>query len=394
MHSANNPPDGMPKNNQLTILMLLTDAYGGYGGISQYNRDFLSALNASPDVKRVYVWPRIYKDDPSHPIPELVVLEREFSRGKRQYFRHALLALLYHPPIDVVICAHLHLLPIAWLIARTKRAPVSLLVFGIETWRPTNSRLTNFLVSRVDRIISITQLTLAKLQTWTNLQGIKQTIIPPCVDLSVFTVGPKSMQLIERYGLSGSEILLTIGRLAETERYKGFDQVFDAIPSLAKKFGKIKYLIVGEGSDKTRLDDRAKELGISEHVVFTGRVSDQEKIELYRLSDVYVMPSAGEGFGIVLIEAAACGLPVIGSEADGSREALLSGELGVLVDPANREQLIEEIGQILELKGPHCRIEAVHRFSKEAFVVRVCEWVSQVSEDISGNARDPKREKL
>jgi phosphatidylinositol alpha-1,6-mannosyltransferase len=381
----------MLKSTQLTILMLLSDAYGGYGGISQYNRDFLSALNASSDVKRVYVWPRIWKRDLSHTIPESVVLEREFGRGKGQYLLHALLALVNHPPFDLVICAHLHLLPIAWLIARMKRVRLSLVVFGIEAWRPTDSKLTNFLVSRVDSIVSITDFTLGKLQGWTNLPGIQQTIIPPCVDLSVFTPGPKSTPLIERYGLSSSRVLLTVGRLADRERYKGFDEVLAAIPPLIKKFGNLTYLIVGDGPDQARLLSKAESLGISKHVVFAGRVSDEEKIELYRLSDAYVMPSSGEGFGIVLIEAAACGVPVIGSQADGSREALLSGALGVLVDPLNSAQLVAEISQILEHKESHSRREAIRQFSKEEFVARVCDWISQIGEDISERAGDPKR---
>jgi hypothetical protein len=82
-----------------------------------------------------------------------------------------------------------------------------------------------------------------------------------------------------------------------------------------------------------RLEEKANSLGLSDKVVFTGRISESEKVAHYNLADAYVMPSTGEGFGIVLIEAAACGVPVVGSRVDGSREALLDGRLGHLVDP-------------------------------------------------------------
>ena len=76
-------------------------------------------------------------------------------------------------------------------------------------------------------------------------------------------------------------------------------------------------------------------MGLSDRVIFTGYIPESEKIAHYNLADVYVMPSTGEGFGIVLLEAVACGVPVVGSRVDGSREALLDGQLGRLVDPGN-----------------------------------------------------------
>jgi glycosyltransferase involved in cell wall biosynthesis len=80
-------------------------------------------------------------------------------------------------------------------------------------------------------------------------------------------------------------------------------------------------------------------LGPQPQVIFTGYVPEDEKVDHYRVADLYVMPSRGEGFGIVFLEALACGLPVIGSKVDGGREALRNGELGSLVDPANADEL-------------------------------------------------------
>ena len=113
---------------------------------------------------------------------------------------------------------------------------------------------------------------------------------------------------------------------------KGFDQVMDILPQIRQEIPNIAYLIVGDGSDRSRLEEKAKLMGIADNVVFAGRISESEKADHYRLADVYVMPSHG-GFGIVFLEAMACGIPVIGSKVDGSCEALKHGELGILVDP-------------------------------------------------------------
>ena len=101
----------------------------------------------------------------------------------------------------------------------------------------------------------------------------------------------------------------------------------------------------------SRLQAKVKVLGLSKYVIFAGRIAESEKVAHYNLADVFVMPSYGEGFGIALIEAAACGIPIVGSSADGSRDALLNGRLGRLVDPKKPDELIEAITAALAVRG-------------------------------------------
>jgi len=142
-------------------------------------------------------------------------------------------------------------------------------------------------------------------------------------------------------------VLMTVGRLATEERYKGFDEVLEALPALAEKNPHVVYVICGEGPDRARLEAKAATLGVRERVRFTGFIPEAEKADYYRLADAYVMPSRGEGFGIVFLEAMACGIPVMGSQLDGSREALLDGELGVLVNPDDASEVAEGIASTL-----------------------------------------------
>jgi glycosyltransferase involved in cell wall biosynthesis len=104
---------------------------------------------------------------------------------------------------------------------------------------------------------------------------------------------------------------------------------------------------VGGGDDLERLRMKAATLGIGERVVLAGQVSEDEKVDYYNLADAFLLPGSGEGFGIVLLEAMACGLPALASFLDGSCEALRDGELGVLVDPRNTEDLMRGIREVL-----------------------------------------------
>ncbi|MEZ5855402.1 MAG: glycosyltransferase [Hyphomicrobiaceae bacterium] len=134
-------------------------------------------------------------------------------------------------------------------------------------------------------------------------------------------------------GVADRQVILTFGRMSADERYKGFDEVIEAMPRLIAQRPDLVYVAAGDGSDRARLEAKAQALGVGDHVKFTGRISESDKADLYRLADAYVMPSSGEGFGFVILEALACGLPVMASTADGTREAVRNGELGLLVDP-------------------------------------------------------------
>src|SRR5258708_29465186 len=87
---------------------------------------------------------------------------------------------------------------------------------------------------------------------------------------------------------------------------------------------------------------------LQEHVIFAGRIPEEEKIDHYNLADAFAMPSTSEGFGFVFLEAAACGLPVLGGKADGSRDALVDGELGLMVDPESPDELLDGLETILK----------------------------------------------
>jgi len=286
-------------------------------------------------------------------------------------------------PCNLVVCGHLNLLPAAWLYAFLRGARLVLIVHGVEAWTP---RLPSRLLTRgVDAFIAVSHHTAKLFSSWSGITADRAFVLPNCVDLDRFAPADPDQGLVDRYGLRSNQVLITVGRLSSQERYKGIDAVIEAMPRLIQHFPRLKYLVVGDGSDRPRLQATAVAAGVADRVIFAGCIPESEKAAHYNLADAYVMPSFGEGFGIVLIEAAACGIPVIGSRADGSREALLDGRLGRLIDPHCPDQLVEAVSSALARTGEKRRNAMVQIFCFENFLARVSAWARAQSSLIAAS---------
>jgi phosphatidyl-myo-inositol dimannoside synthase len=319
----------------MRVLLLCTDSFGGHGGIALYNRDLAAALALREDVEEVIVIPRVIRAA-TGTLPAKVTFIEDAARGRAKYMGALLNARRKRP--DLVICGHVNLLPIACTFA-----PHPLLVvYGIEAWKPRNP-WTNRLLHRAGEVISISEITRDRFLSWTHYAG-RTHILPNAIHAGEFGIRPKRADLVARYGLAGKRVLLTVGRLVAAERYKGFDEVIEVLPELPPD---VVYMIAGGGNDAPRLQGKAHACGVANRVIFTGLFDDADKADLYALADAYVMPSRGEGFGYVFLEALASGVPVIGSNQDGGREALLGGRLGLLVDPASAHEIKAAISEVL-----------------------------------------------
>jgi glycosyltransferase involved in cell wall biosynthesis len=358
-------------------MMPLTDAYGGFGGISRFNQDFLKALDACPRVERVHAIPRLigtaFEDER---LPESVVYDRYAAQGKVAFVKGVWAHNWRADRVNLVICGHVNLLPVAWMFARFHKLRLALIIHGIEAWTPTRYKIANKLASKVDSVIAVSRFSATRFASWSGFPADRAFILPNCVDLGRFKPQPRDPALVNRYGLASSRVIMTTARLDSHDSYKGVDKVILSMPRLLARFPTLKYLIAGDGSDRPRLDGLVESLGLSAHVVFAGRISEAEKVAHYNLADAYVMPSTGEGFGIVLIEAAACGVPVIGSLTDGSQEALLGGRLGRLIDPNDRDALVRAVTETLAMPAPG-RNPLIEHFSEARFQERVACWLEE-----------------
>lgn len=377
----------------MTLLALLTDAYGGHGGIAKVNRDLLSALVQHDAVNRVVALPRVVPG-PVGEVPAAVDFRTEAAGGAADYLR-AFGRAVARGGYDGVVCGHLHLAPLAAVAAARARAPWLLIVHGVEAWGPPHwpatqgrfvSAVTRAAVRQADAFVAVSDLTRRRFAAHMGIPAERGTVIPNSVDLSDFGPGPKRPDLLDQYGLRGRTVLMTLARLASGERYKGIDEVMEALPAIAETVPHVSYLICGGGDDRQRLEAKAQALGLADRVVFAGYVPEEEKADHYRLADAFVMPGRGEGFGIVYLEALACGVPVVASSADASQEAVLHGDLGAVVDPDRPASVLEGIRDALgREKGVP---DGLDHFSHGRFAER---WQDVVDDVFRRGDRHPRR---
>lgn len=264
-----------------------------------------------------------------------------------------------------IISTHLNFGPLARFIKRITGVPYTLVAHGIDVDQAMPASRLAALRS-ADRILAVSHWTRERVLALGGIDPAKVSILPNTYDEERFSPTPaRRPQLLERYAIAPDEkVILTVSRLSAEEGYKGYDQILRCLPEIRRRCGKVRFLIAGSGSDRARLEALAKKLGVSEHVVFAGFVPDEELPDHYRLADVFAMPSTGEGFGIVFLEALACGTPVLAGNRDGSTDALDSGRLGTLVDPLSDEEITTGISALLRREGPAWWFDPQH-LSKE-----------------------------
>jgi phosphatidylinositol alpha-1,6-mannosyltransferase len=367
----------------IRILALVTDAFGGQGGIARYNRDFLSALASSPSVASVVVLPRLEQRELEKLPPKLTWKSAPF--GKLSYVLSAGRVLAEEGPFDLVYCGHIHFTLLAALLARAARISFWLQLYGVEAWKKPFI-LSSWAARRACRILTISRYTQRMFHQWAGVPQEKFRLIPCTID-EKFQPGRKPDYLLKRYRLTGKKVLLTVARLSSRDRYKGQDRVIRLMPRLLQRETNLVYVIAGEGDDRARLEALAHQQGLDGAVRFIGEIKELELVDHYRMADLFVMPSTGEGFGIVFLEAAACGIPVVGGNKDGSVDALCEGGIGSAVDPHDPDQLAQAIEE-----GLHSRTispRAIQQFSRANF----CRLVEDLlKEKVKGDERFDKQD--
>ena len=172
------------------------------------------------------------------------------------------------------------------------------------------------------------------------------------IDFDRFSRDVDTSDIIQRYGLKGRRIILSVNRLVER---KGNDNVIRALALIKEKVPDVIYLIAGDGPYKKRLDTVAVEQGIRDNVIFINSVkNDDDIIKLYNVCDVFVMLSReikekgdAEGFGIAFLEANSAGKPVVGGNSGGIADAVVHGATGLLVDPLDIKKIADAITLLL-----------------------------------------------
>ena len=328
------------------------------GGIQAFSRYLVRALlNSFPDRRlRVFVRnDRLAADDPLLAEDRLDV--HSYAGVSLPFRSHVMAAAASRHAMAerpaCVISTHLHFLPALRLLRVVSGIPYAGVLHGIEAWRIT-SRLRAESMRQADRLLAVSQFTRDVVVQNHSVDPRRISVFANTYDAERFTPGPKPVRLLEKYGLRPDQpVLLTVSRLALSERYKGHWQVLIALKRLRERIPDLQYLVVGTGDELAHLRLGVRMMGLERNVVFAGFVSGADLPDHYRLCDAFIMPSTKEGFGIVFLEAAACGKPVIAGCLDGSYDAVDGGRLGILVDPHHPGQIAEAIYAALTRTHPN-----------------------------------------
>ncbi|MFT5448864.1 MAG: phosphatidylinositol alpha-1,6-mannosyltransferase [Gammaproteobacteria bacterium] len=329
----------------MRVLALVSDGFGAHGGIAAYNRELLNALGDSAQISWLRVLPRFAGCVPRH-----AKITQDIARRNRYRYALAVIARCVRESADWVFCGHVHHLPLACLAATLCGGRVWLQLHGIEAWQ-SPGRLTGAMTRRCDLVTAVSRVTRERFLSWSNVDPQRVKVLSNTFSPH-FTPGNVDAALRERFVANGEALILTVSRLHKSERYKGHEHVMRALlEAPLQTQPKPAYVIAGDGDDVRYLQQRARDLGLEKRVHLIGPVAPSGLRALYRSADVFVMPSTGEGFGIVYLEAAACGIPVVGGDADGARDALREGELGALVDARDPVAIAQAIRTAIDT--PH-----------------------------------------
>jgi phosphatidyl-myo-inositol dimannoside synthase len=200
-----------------------------------------------------------------------------------------------------------------------------------------------------DRIVSANQYAESLLINRFCISPKKIVLIQNGVDLASFYPGPSPVSLMQKYGLAGRRVLVTVTRLVPR---KGVDKVLEALPAVAQSFPNVLYLIVGDGPQRTELQETAQKLRVADLVKFIGRVEHSGTRDFYNAAELVLLPNREEdgesdGLPLVFLEANACAKPVIGGRAGGTAEVIRDGENGIVVDGLDVEAVGSAICDLL-----------------------------------------------
>jgi asparagine synthase (glutamine-hydrolysing) len=330
---------------QKDALFLTLKTFSHTGGIEKVNRVLMKAGTdlQSKNLIRFHA-KSLYDSAPD----EKYITNRRFVGFKGKLIPFIFNSVKKGIQCDVVMLSHINLALVGLLIKTLNpKTKLILQAHGIEVWGK-QSRLKRHLLNKVDLILPVSQFTKNNLVNKHHIDESKCLVFHNSLDPYFNIISNeivKNRILLTNQITQNEQVIVTLTRLVSSEKYKGYDKVIEALAILKKQGKKYKYLILGkyDQAEYNRVTQLIESLDLRDEVKLCGFIPDEEISSYFRLANLFVMPSQKEGFGIVFIEAMACGLPVIGGNLDGSVDALANGALGILINPNDQNALIDAI---------------------------------------------------
>jgi len=297
-------------------------------------------------------------DSNEHLMPQY--LPAENFKGFDHNLRKFIIQTIFAKKPDIIILSHINLAVIGLLVKTIHpKCKIWLIGHGIEVWRPL-SKPKKKLLKYCDKVICVSHFTREQMISRHHTDPEKCKVLNNAVDpfMKLPATFAKPEHLLNRYWLTNeNQVIFTLTRLASTEQYKGHDQVIKVISKLKEKFPNIRYVLAGQYDhrEEIRIQKLISEYKVDKEVILPGFINENELSDYFLLADLFVLPSKKEGFGIVFIEALACGLPVICGNVDGSVDAIRDGELGRAINPDGLADLEKALSDYLSTPMPESK---------------------------------------
>jgi phosphatidyl-myo-inositol dimannoside synthase len=338
----------------LTQVRIMTPMLDGRDGVSEVSRQAIRALVAQMTPADVETW-TLSGERPSEsdgiPVHAFRTAHGHRNRMVTWTVRRAVQSVR---GLTVVVM-HLHLAPLAAVLA-ARGARMVVFVHGVEAWHRLRPR-DRLALTAADRIIANSHRT-AELFHSANVEFGDVAVCPLGVSPATASTIPSAE----------TGFALIVGRMAAAERYKGHDALIDAWPWVLEAVPHARLIVAGDGDDRTRLANRVAEKNLTHAITFVGRVPDAELQGLFQACAAFVMPSRGEGFGLVYLEAMRAGKPCIALRAAG--EIIDGGVTGLLLDDTEPQTLAAAVTRLLS-------DDALCRRLGVAAAAKVCDYYEE-----------------
>lgn len=327
------------------MILLIQTTYSAHGGIPTYNRTACRALaqwnkNSNAIEKRVL----LVMDRPAD-VTEAAAsfpgLRIEAFSGNRLALVKRVFALALTGRIELLLIGHVNYAPLGAILKRLRpKLRYGVFAYGVDVWDKL-TKVRAYSLRQADFVVSISEYTKQVLIKTNGVSADNIRLAPPSLeeDLEIESKPNSPIDTgLDAHHASPRITLLSVCRLELSERYKGVDNIIEALPTVLAQYPQVQYFVIGSGSDLGRHRKLAQEKGVAEAVHFLGPVDDAALQHHYQQCDVFVMCSAREGFGIVYLEAMRYGKPVIAANSGGAPEVVKDGETGLIVEYGDLKQ--------------------------------------------------------
>jgi phosphatidylinositol alpha-1,6-mannosyltransferase len=329
------------------VLIGLFTELNGTGGVQRVSRHLAAVLSEFAASRHLDY--RLLSLNDTRELHRMSVGGKEFvftgcERSKAHFAATAIRAASRRAKL--VLAGHPNLGPVAQTIKLVApRLRTIICAHGVEVWEPLPA-MRRLAMRRASVVLAPSKDT-ANHVAEQHVPRERIRVLPWALDPEFEAIPANAQPGKLPHGYPEGRVILTVGRWLASERYKGMDTLITALPRLLTRWPELQLVAVGDGDDRVWLEELAEKNGVNRHVHFLSGLSFQELAACYEACEMFALPSRGEGFGLVYLEAMAHGKPVIGGAHGGAPEVIEDGVTGYLVPHGDAAQLATSIQTLL-----------------------------------------------